>query len=582
MGRVGFVVAFVFAVGCTQSHMAGPGSVVVTADAGPVVTPPDAGPVVTPPPDAGPIVTPPDAGPADAGPADAGAADAGPADAGSADAGSADAGPADAGPADGGTITFGGPGPWPVANVTYGSADGILELPVVGTSTDEKQNLWVATNSALYLLQPGEKRFRRFDAHDGLHLQNNPVRYCDDSLGGGDRTCPIYGAAGSPGIIEIVGGGNDEVFVGYSGDHNWNDPNDGTWGDPYRHDGKIDRVRLVRKSDGTIDSAAVVRFDLVSGNTPNYWHNRIIERMLFDHFTHKHELYVGAEHGLDKLSPDLWFEPNPHWPYPDQLVWMSDHLHPVSCLDEWCTGDEGQDTQMMGDWRGLALSPEGDLWVGGKWSAGKIFYTALNAEVKPDGTQGNKGWFQRGGDAYRDPLTGRNYSFGFNFCPSGGSIKNFDEKTHTWVRGGCPYAGVPPVFVPPKAGDEVSISAVAVTPDGTSWWASGPLGPYPAYGLAWYDGNQFHYVDPVAQAGTAERSISDMVALPDGRLVLAGPNSGLTLWNPARPAEPAVHIRAGQGIPDDHVTRLELDAMVKPPALHVSTAGGAAVLRVLP
>jgi hypothetical protein len=42
---------------------------------------------------------------------------------------------------------------------------------VVGVSTDEKQNLWVATTKALYLLVPGQTSFRRFDASSGLHPQ---------------------------------------------------------------------------------------------------------------------------------------------------------------------------------------------------------------------------------------------------------------------------------------------------------------------------------------------------------------------------------------------------------------------------
>src|SRR5713101_2075629 len=99
--------------------------------------------------DGGPPPT--DGGDPDAGPPDAGPPDAGP------DAGPADAGPADAGPADGGS--FAGPSPWPLGNTTYGSTDGIQEGRVVGTSTDEKQNLWVATNAALYLMKPGNKSF---------------------------------------------------------------------------------------------------------------------------------------------------------------------------------------------------------------------------------------------------------------------------------------------------------------------------------------------------------------------------------------------------------------------------------------
>jgi len=84
----------------------------------------------------------------------------------------------------------------------------------------------------------------------------------------------------------------------------------------------------------------------------------------------------------------------------------------------------------------------------------------------------------------------------------------------------------------------------------------------------------------VRDVGLGETSVSDLVALPDGRLAMAGPNTGLVLWDPASGRRTALH--AGQGIPDDHVLRLELDTMVDPPALHVSTWGGAAVLRVLP
>ena len=148
---------------------------------------------------------------------------------GGSDAGVPDAG-ADAG-TDGGTKTsFGGPGPWPLDNVTYGANEGIQETPVVAVSTDETQNLWVATNAALYLMRPGQKTFQRFDGNGGkgngngdvaLHLQNNAVTYCADlNFTSGDRTCRP-GAASDPGISEIVGGGPNEVFVGYYGFHDY-------------------------------------------------------------------------------------------------------------------------------------------------------------------------------------------------------------------------------------------------------------------------------------------------------------------------------------------------------------------------
>jgi hypothetical protein len=495
----------------------------------------------------------------DGGPIDSG-------DAGPPDAGPPDAGPPDAGPPDAGPPTFGGPGPWPRENVSYGSAEGLdLSWPgVVGFSTDETQNQWAATNSALYLMRPGDKTFRRYDASDGLHLQSNAVQYCDTNFAGGDKTCPIFGAASNPGITEITGGGPNEVFVGYASDHNWGDPNDGTWGDPFRHMGKVDRVRL--KADGTLE---VVRFDMVSGNTPMYWHDRYVFRLLYDHFIHKHELYVGTEHGIDKISPDKWFEPqNKNWPYLEYLYWMSDHLHPRLCLHEWCTGDEGRDTQMMGGWAALAIAPDGDLWAGSVFSAGKIIYTELAAELNPDGTpnpSGSTGWFQRGGSAY-------SYNFGERWCGSAGQVKMWVDGTG-WVMSPCsPGTGWPPVFPVPSPGDPANTNAVTVTSDGMVWWSS------PTYGIAKFAGHQFTYVTP-AQVGTTG-TVKDMVALPDGRLAIGTSNDGLILWNPGTGASTAV--RAGSGLPDNYVNRLELDMMVSPPALHVSTALGATTLRVFP
>jgi hypothetical protein len=580
MGKLGaWVLAAVVFVGCsggsqvtpTDSGNGNTGIDAGTVDGGGNQAPLDAGTTIPipPPVDGGTTVTPADGGTAGNPPADGGVTN---------------------------TMAVGslGVGPWPTNNVTYGAADGIQETPIVGITTDESQNLWVATNSALYLRTPAATRFIRFDASAGLHLQSNSTLYCADQFfaGGTDKTCRA-GAASDPGIAEIVGGGPNEVFVGYWGFHNWADlssqpdgvPTDGSWGDIYRHTGKIDRVRLTivdpKQVDASSDKLDVVRFDVVSGNTPEFWHNRDSYRMVYDHFIHKHELYVGFEHGIDKFSPDLWFEPNKQWPFNDELAWMSDHLHPMTCMHQLCIDDESRMTEMMGDWRGLALDAKGDLWVGGKWSAGKIFYTPLNAQVNADGTRnggGTTGWFQRAGKSYEDPVTHQSFTFGFQFCGTAGHELQWNGSA--WVDGPCPaQSGTPPVFWPPQPGDPVSITAVAVTTDGKSWWSSGPVGGNIAYGLASYDGKHFAYFNP-ADVGMSENNITDMIGLPDGRLVIAGGRSGLTFWNPATGAHTSMH--AGQGLPSDQVIRMELDMMVSPPALHVSTANGAATIRVFP
>jgi hypothetical protein len=467
--------------------------------------------------------------------------------------GTPDAGPPDAGPVDGGTPDagpqFGGPGPWPIKNVEYGLKDGIEEMPAVGVTTDETQNLWVATNSALYLLRPGDAKFKRFDGHDGLHMPGFPAASCYDSAGV-LKPCPS-GEADTPGISEIVGGGPNEVFVGYFGHHDWSRTDDGEETDPFRHSGKLDWVRL--NKDGSI---AVIRFDMVSNNSVQYWHNKTVWKMVYDHFKNRHELYVGTDHGVDKISADLWKEPDkdpvtgaPTWfllPQ-NQQVWMSDHLHPQACKGHVCeTGPDGEEkyTQLLGDFRGLAIDAHGDLWVGGRWAAGKIRYTA-----------DNRVWFTtprtNDGKHAIDPALG---------------------------DGNCPG------FCPPQLGDPVNISGITIAKDGLIWFSSGTIFNDPAdvpYGIAsTTDGYHFTHYDPVRDLGMPESHIRDMIALPDGRLVVAGLSSGLVFWDPATGKHTSV--RAGQGIPDDGVLRIQLDTMVDPPALQVATRGGAAVLRVLP
>jgi hypothetical protein len=436
-----------------------------------------------------------------------------------------------------GGTKFGGPGPWGADNRIYGAADGILETPVVGISTDESQNLWVATNDALYLLTPGEKTFRRFDAHDGLHLPGNAVTYCDSDFAGGDRACPIRGAAAGPGFSEITGGGPDEVFVGYFGI----DDGSADWSDPNRHSGKLDRVRLSANGSLSVD-----RFDLVSSTTAQFWHNRTVQRLLYDHFKHPHELYAGTNHGVDRFQPDRYRAPNKgEWFLAVANEFMSDHLHPQVCYHHAC--DATETDLRLGDWRGLALSAGGNLWVGGRWTGGEIRWTAGLSE-----------WLNRPGSqifaaAFGDPYVAGRCN-GDGFCNQ-------------------------PVFLVPQEGDVISVQAVAVAPDGRAWFASGrsTTSDTPR-GLAVWNGTAFKYYDPQRDLGMAESDLRDLLALPDGRLVVAGARTGITIWDPKSGA----HTQLRGVLPDENVLRMELDTMVEPPTLHVATYSGAAAIRKLP
>jgi hypothetical protein len=129
----------------------------------------------------------------------------------------------------------------------------------------------------------------------------------------------------------------------------------------------------------------------------------------------------------------------------------------------------------------------------------------------------------------------------------------------------------------------VNISAVTVAKDGKVWFASGTIFNEPGdvpYGIASLDGHHLTYFDPIRDVGLPESHVRDMLALPDGRLVVAGLNSGLVIWDPITGRH--TRLAAGAALPDDRAMRIELDTMVDPPALHVATRGGATVLRVLP
>lgn len=456
-------------------------------------------------------------------------------------------------------FVMGTPGPWPVENVRYGAEAGILETPVVSMTTDEAQNRWVATQRALYLLRPGEATFTRFDAEDGLNLgaasgrEPGPVgwaKYCNMRPIADDAPCNsglLWGGASAAGIRTIVGGGEDEVFVGYSGaftpgtDCPEYEHGDADACDPLRHSGKIDWVRL--RPDGTLD---VVRFDLVSNLMgAQFWHDRTMYRLAYDHFVNKGTLYAAGEHGVSVLYPAKYRPPAPgEWFDVAYSEYMGDHLHARVCAPGPC--DDLGTGQRMGDWLGLEVDGQGRLWHAGKWSAGRITWA-------PDPVT----WVARNGTAFDaafgDPYLG-------------------------------PGTGGEPVFEVAQSGDPVHLSAVSVCPDGRVWFASTGVasGPAAAAGLtvAAWEGTRFRTYT-AAQVGLAEASVKDLVCLPDGRVVVAGFNTGLSVFDPDTGSSTAIRASGGL-LPSDRILQLEIDRMPVPATLHVATGGGAAAIRVVP
>jgi hypothetical protein len=71
-----------------------------------------------------------------------------------------------------------------------------------------------------------------------------------------------------------------------------------------------------------------------------------------------------------------------------------------------------------------------------------------------------------------------------------------------------------------------------------------------------------------------------MIALPDGRIVFASHKAGLSVFDPKTRSSFPMNASTG-ALPDDAVERMELDLMVSPPVLHVSTNSGATSIRVI-
>ncbi|MHB8418332.1 MAG: hypothetical protein ACYDCL_09665 [Myxococcales bacterium] len=384
--------------------------------------------------------------------------------------------------------------PWPTSPLTvYGADAGIQELPVVAAQPDEANNLWVVTHQALYLMRPGETTFHRYTDADGLHV----------------------GLALQPyGITAVAGGAPDQCFVGYEGVVDGNidaEP-------PISDQGKFDRVDL--KPDGSL---SVERFD-VHDTVGAYWENRSVRRFLYDHDFHPGNLYVGMNHGVDRVLGDEY----------------ADHVHPTVCLGKPCTWNTSLDTEEIGEWRGLAFDAAGNLWMAGQYTAGELGWTASLTD-----------WIENG-DTGPNPFK---------------------------IAFGDPYPPFPPVFLPPAEGDSVDIRAVAVDPKGTVWFASGPewSDSDPQYGIAsWTPSGGFSYFDPMA-LGFGTKALVDMVALPDGRLVFGTEYDGLRLWNPMTGA--VQELTAAQGLPGDQIQVMYLDTRNGPPTLFVGTDGGLAIVQ---
>jgi len=367
-------------------------------------------------------------------------------------------------------------GPWPTADLTlYGAAQG-LGGGLIDSSVDGGQNIWAASSETLYLLRPGETHFHAFTAADGLHIQ------------------PFVDPFGNPAetaMTAIAGGRSGEVYVGYYGYESSPDPFQDTL--EHKQLGNADRV--VVGSDGKLSIRRYeFRCDYSAGS--GCWEDRSVRRMLYAHqgIAADH-LFIGFNHGVTHVYQDVF----------------GDHVHPEVVWHR----DDGGSIQALGEFFGLALTPEGDLWMAGRYGVG---LQTWNPQPHANGSGWVDGSFKAAFTTYTDDHS-LDVAWGYK---------------------------------------EYNMGA-GVTSDGTVWLASS------SNGLTSYKDSRFQHWPQVPS------SLSDLQADPDDTLWIVS-GGQLLRFNPK---DGTVQTFAGVS----GVQRISIDATVTPRALYATTANGLAVIR---
>lgn len=379
---------------------------------------------------------------------------------------------------DGGTSPA---GPWPLAELTtYGAAQGLVG-PILDASPDEAQNIWAISRDALFVMRPGQTRFSIFTTADGLHIQ--------------PFTDP-YGAPAASYLTALAGGAPNQAFVGYFGYESSPDPFADT--EEQRQLGNADKITLL--PDGRITvTRYLFRCDY---DAAHCWEDRSVRRMLYAHSdTAAGHLFLGMNHGAVHVFNDSW----------------GDHIH----VGAWYQVEGGPPTLSVGQWYGLALEPNGDLWIAGKTGVG----------LQPWNPTPHFAWVD---GHFRYSFTTNTADHGLHIAP------DYQENQ----RG------------------------IGRAPDGTIWMAS------LSYGLFSWDPASRDYarIQRWTSPGLPQSQYVDLAADLDGSLWLVLASGELLRFQPTTGA-----VQTTPGV--SGVRRIYLDATVTPRSLYAATTSGLAVIR---
>lgn len=253
----------------------------------------------------------------------------------------------------------------------YGTANGGPRT-VFGVSADRGGNIWVAGGEeGLFLLRPGADRFRRFTTDDGLR----PYGYPTAEQGVIDRVFLK--------VIAVAGGPANTVFVGYEGleeppgeygcEDNWDGPSPDP--DIYKS-GDADKVVL------SGDSIRVVHYDISSGQGVVGGEPRgreklcSVYRIVYD--AGSASLWFGGNHAYAWGDPGYAGDPTCY----GQLGCSGVMEHAHALLNGYAKEDSTGVAALTDDYRGVALDPSGELWVGG----------LFRSQHCPGGSRGSGFW----------------------------------------------------------------------------------------------------------------------------------------------------------------------------------------------
>jgi hypothetical protein len=302
------------------------------------------------------------------------------------------------------------PEPEPVPVGPSGEVEGLLES-AEQASLDAGGNLWVVSNSALYVMPVGDSKFQRVTRETGL--RDWPVR-------------------------SVEGGAPGKAYVGYEGVFGPDPLTDPEW---MKRSGDMDEVTL--SADGALD---FYRYDLHNSNTPEtgkYDETRIILRIVYvESGPRAGEVYVGSSHGVTRVVGELY----------------ADHRHPETRVPN----ADGTSSLRYGEMLGVAVTPEGDLLVGNKYKLGRAAYYP----VLDDWWRGEKNpwtWAAKGFDV--DEIT--------PIRTSGIAITS--DGTAYFASYGLGVVVLAPtgpfVFTPLDVPDAL-VTDIVADPDGTIWIGS--------------------------------------------------------------------------------------------------------------